>query len=71
MLVLQSFNRPAFDKAAIAPARKSGGSLWEGHDKLFEAGDPATKDIPAIPHELDQSPRRVGSVMAAKARLSI
>jgi hypothetical protein len=48
MLVLHRSTDLQSDKAAIAPARKSGGSLWEGHDKLFEAGDPATKDIPAI-----------------------
>jgi hypothetical protein len=53
MLVLQSFNRPAFDKAAIKTADRH--ENLEGpfgkvvRYKLFEAGDdPATKDIPAI-----------------------
>jgi hypothetical protein len=53
MLVLQSFNRPAFDKAAIKTADRH--ENLEGpfgkvmRYKLYEAGDdPATKDIPAI-----------------------
>jgi hypothetical protein len=53
MLVLQSFNRPAFDKAAIKTADRhenlDGPFGKVMRYKLFEAGDdPATKDIPAI-----------------------
>jgi hypothetical protein len=53
MLVLQSFNRPAFDKAAIKTADRH--ENLEGPFgkvmtyKLYEKGDdPAKKDIPAI-----------------------
>lgn len=53
MLVLQSFNRPAFDKAAIKTADRhenlKGPFGKVLRYKLYEKGDdPATKDIPAI-----------------------